>query len=165
VEVHGIPSAHDRMEILERHIGYEADPDAFGEAWQPEEKTLSDRIAAAREIVDEVQYDRRDLYAIATLTSSLQIDGHRADLVILKTARAQAAYDGRTKINHSDILLATELAIPHRLKRGPFTDAQMSMAALEEQMEQVMAEWSEGDEADEQADDGDQQSVKKKANP
>ena len=112
VEVHGIDSAHDRMEILERHIGYEADPDAFGEAWQPEENTLSDRIAAAREIVDEVEYDRRDLYAIATLTSSLQIDGHRADLVILKTARAQAAYDGRKKINQQDILLATELAIP-----------------------------------------------------
>ena len=115
--------------------------------------------------MDEEQYDRRDLYAIATLTSSLQIDGHRADLVILKTARAQAAFDGRKKINQQDILLATELAIPHRLKRGPFTDAQMSVGALEEQLDQVMSEWGEGDEVSEQMDDGQEQAVKKKANP
>jgi Mg-chelatase subunit ChlI len=165
VEVRGIDSAQDRMEILERHIGFEMDADAFCDAWQTEEKRLSDRIAAAREIVDDVQYDRRDLYAIATLTSSLQIDGHRADLVILKTARAQAAFDGRLKINQQDILLATELAIPHRLKRGPFTDAQMSMATLEEQLDQVMSEWGEGDEVSEAGEEGDEQTVKKKANP
>ena len=165
VEVHGIGDTRERMEILERHIGYEADADAFGTAWQPEEQKLSDRIAAAREIVDEVEYTRRDLYSIATLTSSLQIDGHRADLVILKTARAQAAFDGRHQINQNDILLATELAIPHRLKRGPFTDAQMSMTQLEEQLDQVMSEWGEGDEMGEVSEDGDQQAVKKKVNP
>jgi Mg-chelatase subunit ChlI len=165
VEVRGIASAQERMEILERHIGYEADADAFLDAWQPEEQKLSDQIAAAREIVDEVVYSRRDLYSIATLTSSLQIDGHRADLVILKAARAQAAFDGRRQITHSDILLATELAIPHRLKRGPFTDAQMSMSALEERLDQVMSEWGEGDEVGEVSEDGDQQAVKKKVNP
>ena len=166
VEVRGIDNAQDRMEILERHIEYEADPEAFCEAWQLEEQRLSDQIASAREIVDDVQYDRRDLYAIATLTSSLQIDGHRGDLVILKAARAHAAFEGRTRINANDILLAAELAIPHRLKRGPFTDAQMSMAALGDQLEQVMSEWGEGDEvSDDTAQEGEEQDAKKKASP
>jgi len=108
----------------------------------------------------------RDLYAIATLTSSLQIDGHRADLVILKAARAHAAFEGRTKINQHDILLATELAIPHRLKRGPFADAQMSMSALGDQLDQVMSEWGEGDEAaEDSAQEGEEQAAKKKASP
>jgi Mg-chelatase subunit ChlI len=96
----------------------------------PAEKDLSDRIAAAREIVDEVQYTRGDLRLIALMTSNMRIDGHRADLVILKTARAQAAFQGRRQINRQDILLAIELAIPHRLKRGPFADAQVNMDAL-----------------------------------
>jgi Mg-chelatase subunit ChlI len=166
VEVRGIDSAQDRMEILERHIEYEADAEAFFEAWQPEELELSQKIAAAREIVDEVRYSRRDLYAIATLTSSLHIDGHRADLVILKAARAHAAFEGRTQINQHDILLATELAIPHRLKRGPFADAQVSMAALGDQLEQVMSEFGEGDEvSDESAQDGEEQAAKKKISP
>ena len=165
VEVRGIADAAERMSILQRHIGYEADPESFRAEWQPEEEKLSERIAAAREIVDSVEYSRRDLYAIATLTSSLQIDGHRADLVILKTARAHAAFEGRTRINQQDILLAAELAIPHRLKRGPFTDAQMSINTLEDQIDQVMSEWGEGDEAGEPGDDGEEQAVKKKANP
>lgn len=164
VEVHGIQTASERMEILERHIGYEADPNKFRQAWASAEQNLSDRIAAAREIVDDVDYGRRDLYAIATLTSNLHIDGHRADLVILKTARAHAAFEGRTRINHRDILLAAELAIPHRLKRGPFADAQMSMNAMEDQLEQVMSEWGEGDEVSEMSEDGEQSNVKKKAN-
>ncbi len=163
VEVHGIQDAHERMEILERHIAYETDPDSFRHDWTAEEERLSARIAAARELVDAVTYTRRDLHAIATLTSSLHIDGHRADLVILKAARAHAAFAGRDAITQGDILLAAELALPHRLKRGPFADAQISVAALEDQLEQVMSEWGEGEEAVEAADAPDQSAVKKKA--
>jgi Mg-chelatase subunit ChlI len=151
------------MDILERHIAYESDADAFRRAWTPEEERLSARIAAARGLVDAVTYTRRDLHAIATLTSTLHIDGHRADLVILKAARAHAAFAGRDAVSQSDILLAAELALPHRLKRGPFADAQLSMAALEDQLEQVMSEWGEGEEAAEASDSADQSAVKKKA--
>ncbi|MBC7813604.1 MAG: ATP-binding protein [Burkholderiales bacterium] len=164
VEVRGIAEAAERMDILERHIAYEANPDAFREVWAPQEKELSDKIAAAREIIEEVTYTRRDLYTIASLTSGLRIDGHRADLVILKAARAQAAYEGRKVINHNDILLATELAIPHRLKHGPFADAHMSVEALESQMEQIESEWGESDETGEPSEDSEQTPVKKKAN-
>jgi Mg-chelatase subunit ChlI len=146
VDVRGISDADDRMEILKRHIAYENDPDAFRAKWQPKEDELSQRIANAREIVDEVQYTQRDLYSIASLTSNLRVDGHRADLVILKTARAHAAYEGRKHINQADILLATELAIPHRLKRGPFADAQVNMASLQQQLEQIESEFGDGDE-------------------
>ncbi|MBE2267009.1 MAG: ATP-binding protein [Anaerolinea sp.] len=165
VEVEGIRDAGKRMEIVERHIQYESDPEGFREEWHPHEQELAHRITAARSIVDDVSYTRRDLYSIATLTAGLHIDGHRADMVILKTARAYAAYNGRTEINQHDILLALELAIPHRLKRGPFADANMNMADLEKKMDQIESEWGEGDEAQESSEDGSEQTVKKKANP
>jgi Mg-chelatase subunit ChlI len=165
VEIKGIADAAERMEIIERHIAYEDDAEAFRAAWAAEEKALADRIAAAREIVEEVEYTRRDLYAIASLTSSLKIDGHRADMVVLKTARAHAAYEGRRSITQRDILLAMELAIPHRLKRGPFADAQMNMAQLEQKLERVDSEWGEGDESAEPSQDGEQRSVKKNPQP
>ena len=164
VEVHGIGSPEERMEILERHIAYEADSEAFMHEWEPEEQDLCGRITGARDIVDEVKYTRADLRLIAMMTSSMKIDGHRADLVILKTARANAAFHGRKQINHDDILLAVELAIPHRLKRGPFSDAQVNMNALAQQMEQMESEIGEGEETVEaSAENGQQQSeVKKK---
>ncbi|MFQ3566384.1 MAG: ATP-binding protein [Aggregatilineales bacterium] len=162
VEVRGIHDPAERMQIVERHIAYEADPEAFRQEWAAEEQQLAEQIMAARELVDQVEYSRRDLYTIATLTSNLRIDGHRADMVILKAARARAAFDRRRSITHEDILLALELAIPHRLKRGPFADAQMSVAEIEKQMDQILSEWGEGDEATEDSNEATEQPVKKK---
>jgi len=59
-------------------------------------------------MVDKVTYTRRDLLSIAALTASLNVDGHRADLVILKAARAHAAYENRSSITDRDIALAAE---------------------------------------------------------
>jgi Mg-chelatase subunit ChlI len=145
VEVTGINIADERIKILERHIEYEDNPEAFHRKWLPAEQELSDAIAAAQGIVDEVQYTRGDLRLIAMMTSNMQIDGHRADLVILKAARAHAAYEGRRQISRRDILLAIELAIPHRLKRGPFADAQVNMDALANEMEKLEAQMEDGD--------------------
>jgi Mg-chelatase subunit ChlI len=87
------------------------------------------------------------LRAIAALTSSLQVDGHRADLVILKAARAHAALQGREAISDIDIALAAELALPHRIKRGPFQQAEVNLFDLEERIEQLSSEFqgSEGE--------------------
>ena len=78
--------------------------------------------------------------------AGLGVDGHRADLVILKTARAHAAFQGRTNITHQDILLASELALPHRLKRGPFQDRELTSDDLSERLEQAESEASQAEE-------------------
>ena len=145
VAVRGLEEPRQRMMILQRHIAFEEDPVAFHEQWLPQEQELGERITRARQVVDRITYTSRDLFTIATLTGALRIDGHRADLVILKTARAHAAFEGRTAVTERDILLAAELAIPHRLRRGPFQDAEISMAELEERVEQSSSEW-QGDE-------------------
>ncbi len=147
VEVHGLSNAGDRMAILERHIGFDAAPELFRREWLPRERDLSEQIDAARRIVEEVRYTRRDLFTIATLTASLNVDGHRADLVILKAARAHAAFEGRDRVTERDILLAAELALPHRLKRGPFTETTMYEGELADRLEHIAEEY------DEQADE------------
>jgi len=55
----------------------------------------------------------------------------------LKTARAHAAFVGRDAITDQDILLAAELALPHRLKRHPFQDTEQAMAMLSEKLQQI----------------------------
>jgi Mg-chelatase subunit ChlI len=137
VEIHGIRDARERVMIMQRNLKFEADPDAFRQEWLPQEKLLSHQIEQARTLVDKVTYNSRDLLSIAALTSSLNVDGHRADLVILKTARAHAAFEGRTAITDRDIALAAELALPHRIKRGPFNQAEITMEDLQERIEQL----------------------------
>jgi Mg-chelatase subunit ChlI len=106
-------------------------------------------------------YTERDLFVIANLTASYKIDGHRADLVILKTARALAAFENRGQISERDILMAAQLALPHRMKRNPFDDAGLNDATLEQKMEQVMAQ-AEGEEGQPQASQDSAQMQKKK---
>jgi Mg-chelatase subunit ChlI len=146
VEIHGIRGARERVLIMQRNLSFEADPENFRDQWMQNEQDLSRQIEQARSIVDHVNYASRDLLSIAALTSSLNVDGHRADLVILKTARAHAAFEGRTAINDRDIALAAELALPHRIKRGPFNQAEISMEDLQERIEQLQgAAPSEGE--------------------
>jgi Mg-chelatase subunit ChlI len=137
VEIHGIHNARDRVTIMERNLSFESDSDVFRQQWLPQEDELSHQIEQARILVDQVTYSSRDLLSIAALSASLNVDGHRADLVILKTARAHAAFEGRKIITDRDIALAAELALPHRIKRGPFHQAEISMEDLEERIEQL----------------------------
>ncbi len=167
VDVTGIKDARDRIEILERHIAYENDPLDFKVEWDPVDEELSQRIAAAREIIDAVTHSTQDLRVIASITSDLRIDGHRADLVILKAARAHAAFEGRTAINDRDITIAIRLTIPHRLKRGPFSDAQADLDAVEGAVDDKRQEIGEGEEEGEFSENSDEQAAqsKKKVSP
>lgn len=131
VEIRGILDKAQRVEIMRRNIAFEADPEAFREVWLAKELELSEQIEMARELVDEVRYTQRDLLIIADLTSEMEVDGHRSDLVILKAARAQAAFEGRTRITPRDIAMAAELALPHRVKAGPFRKSAVGVQALE----------------------------------
>lgn len=162
VEIIGIRDARERVLIMERHIAFETDPVGFGKRWLQADQELSVKIAKAREIVDKVEYTSRDLLTIAGLTASLNVEGHRADLVILKTARAHAAFEERLAITERDIALAAELALPHRIRQGPFQSASITPDQLQERIEQLQgaaAVAGEPQPAEEQQEQGD---VKKK---
>ncbi len=137
VEILGLRDARERVLIMQRNLGFEEDPEAFYQQWMQREQELSHQIEQARALLSEVTYSNRDLLSIAALTSSLNVDGHRADLVILKTARAHAAFEKRTAITDRDIALAAELTLPHRIRRGPFHQAEISMEDLQERIEQL----------------------------
>ncbi len=163
VEIHGLREPRDRIAIMERILEFETDPEAFRGLWLEKETSLSREIEAARRLVDQVTYSKRDLLAIAALTSSLQVDGHRADLVILKAARAHAAFEGRRAINQRDIAVAAELALPHRLRRGPFQQVEVNLEDLQARIQQVQSQVGEDDEAAPAPGEADESAPKKVA--
>lgn len=167
VDIQGILDPRQRVQIMERNIAFESDPEAFREEWLPKEQELSAQIAQARKLVDKVSYTTRDLLVIADLTSRMQVDGHRADLVILKAARAHAAFEGRDAITPRDIALAAELALPHRVNAGPFRHSEMGITQLEEQIEQLKGAASEGgaseDESQQEQEQSDSKTDQKKS--
>ncbi len=137
VDIVGVQDPQARVEIIKRRIAFEQDPEGFYEQWRSREEDLSRRIEEARHRLPLVEYGDRDLFTIAALTAEFQVDGHRADITILKAAQAHAAFEGRTHITERDILLAAELALPHRLKRQPFQDPSTQLAQLEQRLEEI----------------------------
>lgn len=142
VDIRGIADRDSRVQILERCVQFESDTERFCEGWEPYERQLSQEIARARELLPNVAYSQTDLHQIAELTASFQVDGHRPDIVILKTALAHAAYHNRQKITAQDIIAAAELTLPHRLKSQPFEDTELQTRALEDRLAQVRSELS-----------------------
>ncbi len=152
VDIHGIRNPVPRVAIIKRCLRFEANPFEFSQVWQATENDLSQKIARARQLVGQVAFSPEDLLTIANLTAHFKIDGHRADFVILKTARAHAAFDERLSITKKDILFAAELALPHRLKRQPLQSEavvgredlhkQVSDALFPEMQPQVIPEGS-----------------------
>lgn len=147
VDIHGILEKGPRVDIMRRNIAFEADPAAFRQEWLPREEELSERISRARELIDAVRYTTRDLVMIADLTSSMEVDGHRSDLVILKGARAQAAFDGRDHVTPHDIGIAAELALPHRIKAGPFRKSGVGIDALDAKLADLKLQTTVTDDA------------------
>jgi magnesium chelatase subunit D len=139
VMISSISEPGARKEILVRRIQYEQDPVAFYDVWGEEERRLARQIARARDLLHEVSYTEDDLSDIAQLTADLGVDGHRGDIVILKASLAHAAFEGRNKITQRDILLAAELALPHRLKKQPLQHSEARMEQLREQLRSVEA--------------------------
>lgn len=161
VEIRGILDPRQRVQIMERNLAFEADPEAFRNKWLPKEQELSAQVAKARKMVDKVRYTSHDLLVIADLTAKMQVDGHRADLVILKASRAHAAFEGREVISPRDIALAAELALPHRVKAGPFRNSEMGVTQLEEHIEQLKGAATEGS-LDEEQTKGDKSDTDQK---
>jgi len=54
------------------------------------------------------------------VTAPLNLDGHRADIVIMKSARALAAFRDGESITTDNIREAASLSLSHRMKRLPF---------------------------------------------
>lgn len=136
VDVTGLPEIEARVEVMRRRAAYEADPDAFAAQWQAAERRERERIAAARVLLPEVIASPDILRRIAAIAIAVGVDGHRADLVMLRTARALAAFDGRREVTAEDVRRAAELALPHRLRRTPF-DEQRGQQRLQDALDQL----------------------------
>jgi Mg-chelatase subunit ChlI len=161
VDIRGIRDARERVQIMERNIAFESDAEGFRERWLPHEAELSTRIEEARTLVRKVNYTKRDLLSIAALSASLNVDGHRSDLVILKTAVAHAAFEKHTALTDLDIAIAAELAFPHRIKKGPFNQQDIGFTELQERIEQLQGASMESDETQPAPDDSDAEEKKK----
>lgn len=131
VTVEGEHDVQRRVEVLENRLKYENNPDAFFQEYEPQQEALREKIANACALLPNVTYTRETMEQIAKICIQLEVDGHRADIVMLKTAVTLAAYHGKSQVETEEILQAARLALPHRMRRRPFEEAQFDFSQIE----------------------------------
>jgi magnesium chelatase subunit D len=132
VEVTGLHNLEARMAVVERRLAFEADPEGFAVQWQREQDIIRRAILAARERLPQVGYSGGILRLITAIGVDQGVDGHRADIYMLKVAQTLAAYGGREVVIPADVREAAALVLPHRLRRKPFSESEMDENRLEE---------------------------------
>jgi Mg-chelatase subunit ChlI len=116
VDVEGIHDVKQRVEIVERREQYEEDPEAFALKWEPIEREEAQRIARAITTLSDVVVDRDILVSIAALSVELDVDGHRGDIVMRKSAQALAALEDRSRVELDDVEHVAPMVLAHRVK-------------------------------------------------
>jgi magnesium chelatase subunit D len=114
VEVKSEPDPVMRVRLIEEREDYEASPHGFCERFAPQSDECAARIARARALVQSTRLPESVRKYIADLTLSQNVAGHRADLVIARTACAYAAWMGRMQVKVSDVVRVAEMALLHR---------------------------------------------------
>ncbi len=132
VEVRALIDKNLRKEILKRKIEFDSYPEKFLEKWKPEQEKLRERIIKAKEFLPNVEIPEEIYETVVTLTSQLSLDGHRGDIVILKAAKAYAAFEQRKVVKKEDIKKVAFFSLRHRLKRAPFEEPESEVKKLYE---------------------------------
>lgn len=132
VEVAGIDDIASRVEVVQRRIRYEADPAGFAEEWAAEQARLREMIVKAKEILPEVEIPESMLALIARIAVEMGVDGHRADITMMKASVTFAALAGKTVVTEEEVRAVADLALLHRTRRRPFEDFKFDSGKVED---------------------------------
>ncbi|SPJ23120.1 magnesium chelatase ATPase subunit I [Palleronia abyssalis] len=123
VDVASPTDVETRIEVIRRRDAFEANRAAFLRRWKPFEDSQRRAILDARKHLAGVETTDDTLRDCAELCIALGSDGLRGELTLLKAARAQAAYEGATRIGRDHLRQIAAMALQHRLRRDPMDDA------------------------------------------
>ena len=104
----------ERVEIGRRRLAFDDAPEAFLADWTPPTLRLREALAAARTRLLRVQTPDALRLAVAQRASAAGLEGMRAELAILRTARASAAFRQAATVEEADLEEAWALCVSHR---------------------------------------------------
>lgn len=113
------PDSATRAAIVRQRLAYEADPVGFVQRHAAASASVAQRLRCARERLATVTWDDAILEHVAQCCQAARVDGVRADLVLLKAARAHAAWHGRATVAVDDVEAVQALALAHRCGGSP----------------------------------------------
>lgn len=120
ISVSSIMDLEDRVKIMERREEFENNPKKFREKFTDKQDEIQHKIIKARQILGKVKISRDLMEVIARICIDMGVDGHRADIAILKTAKTIAAYENEHIVNQDHVSEAAVLVLGERFQKTSY---------------------------------------------
>lgn len=131
VDVKGERDVKRRAEVVKRRVAFDSDPEGYVAKEQKSLDEMASKLERARSLLPQVAAGDDAVDMVVSVMVHFGVDGHRADITLLKAAKANAALEGRTKVVKDDVRDTAELVLGHRLKRRPFEEGGLDREELE----------------------------------
>jgi Mg-chelatase subunit ChlI len=120
-----------RREIINRNLAYEKNPAEFRKQFQQETENLRNLIILSRTLLEKVEVKSEFYDIVVKFCADKKVDGHRADIGIIKTARTHAAFEMKLLVELRHIKQAAKFVLGHRTREGglskPLTEEEIDI--------------------------------------
>jgi magnesium chelatase subunit I len=103
-----------RQRIVKARLAFDLDPAAFRAAYAAQQETYVQRLRAARAALPQLAFDDAVHARVSELCIAAAVDGLRADLVMLRAARALAALERAPEVTTEHVEQVAEAVLQHR---------------------------------------------------
>ncbi len=117
IEVKGLKTPEERVELIKRREEFDADPVGFEKRFFPSLRMLQKRILMARASLRNIRSPSAIYSLVCEICRDVPVEGHRGDIALLEAARANAAIEGREEVLEEDVLYVAPYVVQHRRKR------------------------------------------------
>ena len=118
VEVGGMKSPEERAELMALREKFDDAPNDFIDTYREEDARERERITGGREKIKAVALPGGIRTYISELCARHNVAGHRADIVMERSAVALAAYRGEAEVTYEDVRRVSPMVLRHRIREA-----------------------------------------------
>jgi magnesium chelatase subunit I len=123
VELHNAFEPQVRQAIVKARLAFDHDPAGFRAAYAEQQASYVQRIHAARAALPLLGFDDAVHARVSALCIDAAVDGLRADLVMLRAARALAAFEQADAVTVRHVERVADAVLLHRRRQQDSPDA------------------------------------------
>jgi magnesium chelatase subunit I len=123
VEVKTPTDLAERVEVIKRRDEFEREKAAFVAKWKRQEDGLRRKIVAGRKRLATIELPDAVLESATKLCMHLGTDGLRAELTLIRAARALGSYEQAHTVDIGHLRRVAPPALRHRLRRDPLDES------------------------------------------
>ena len=131
IPIEALQNVDERVQITLLRNKFEKDPEKFLQEFESENEKLRKKIKKAQKLLTAITIGDRTRMLICKMCKELDVEGHRPDIMLAKTALTLAAYNGRKEIGDKEIKEAAEYILPFRIRKNPFGEEEQKENTLQ----------------------------------